>query len=124
MKKHDFILLIGVVLIAAISFVFYHYIPRENGAFVEISINQKIYKTLPLDENRTLDIPSSGNHNNRLVIKNAKAYITSADCPDKLCVHQKKISHNGETLICLPHKVVITVKSKEKSKKSLDSIAS
>lgn len=124
MKKHDFILIIGIVLIAAISFVFYRYMPRENGASVEITIDQKLYKTLSLNKNTSLSIPSSGNHTNHLVIKNGTAYITAADCPDKLCVHQKKISHNGETLICLPHKVVITVKSKDKSNKTPDSIAS
>ena len=36
--------------------------------------------------------------------------MISADCPDKLCVHQHAISANGETIVCLPNKVVAEVK--------------
>jgi hypothetical protein len=35
--------------------------------------------------------------------------MTQADCPDKLCVHQKAISATGETIVCLPNKVVVEI---------------
>lgn len=47
--------------------------------------------------------------------------MTSADCPDHLCVKQKAISKGGESIICLPNKVVVTVKSDMKS--DIDSIS-
>ncbi|OYP37556.1 hypothetical protein CG709_05765 [Lachnotalea glycerini] len=43
------------------------------------------------------------------MIKDQKAKMEEANCPDKLCVHQKSIDKTGETIVCLPHKVVITV---------------
>ena len=43
---------------------------------------------------------------NTLIIKDGK---TDADCPDKLCVRQGKISRNGETITCLPNKLTVTV---------------
>ena len=46
---------------------------------------------------------------NTLIIKDGKAYMTDADCPDKLCVRQGKISRNGETITCLPNKLTVTV---------------
>ena len=47
--------------------------------------------------------------------------MVEADCPDKLCVHQKAISKNNETIICLPNKVVVQVTSGEESE--FDSVA-
>ncbi|MBO5009012.1 MAG: NusG domain II-containing protein [Clostridia bacterium] len=33
--------------------------------------------------------------------------MLSADCPDKLCVKQGSISKAGESIICLPNKIII-----------------
>ena len=35
--------------------------------------------------------------------------MIEADCPDKLCVHQKAIERTNETIVCLPHKVVVEI---------------
>ena len=47
--------------------------------------------------------------------------LTEADCPDKLCVHQKAISKNHEMIVCLPNKVVVEVTGSEEN--GFDSIA-
>ena len=62
-----------------------------------------------------------GDVTNTLVIKGGVADMTSADCPDHLCVKKKAISKEGESIICLPNKVVVTVKSNMKS--DIDSIS-
>ena len=46
---------------------------------------------------------------NILVIKDGKANVVKASCPDLLCVHQMAISHTGEQIVCLPNKVVIEI---------------
>ena len=48
-------------------------------------------------------------------IKDGEADMISADCPDKLCVHQKAISKDGESIICLPNQVVVEIESSESS---------
>lgn len=60
----------------------------------------------------TIEIKNGdGDVTNTLVIKGGVADMTSADCPDHLCVKQKAISKEGESIICLPNKVVVTVKA-------------
>ena len=44
-----------------------------------------------------------------LVIEDGKAYMEEADCPNQICVHHSAISHKGETIVCLPNRIVIEV---------------
>ena len=43
-------------------------------------------------------------------IKDGEVSVKEADCPDKICVNHKKISNVGESIICLPHKLVIEIR--------------
>ena len=52
---------------------------------------------------------------NLILISGGTVKVTDADCPDQLCVRQRSISKNGESIICLPHKLVITIDSPEES---------
>lgn len=44
-----------------------------------------------------------------LIISDGKADMESADCPNQICVHHGAISHTGETIVCLPNRVVIEI---------------
>lgn len=115
MKKND-LYLTGIILLAALAITTgYLLFFREDGANAQITVNGEVYRTIPLDQDTTLTIPSDGGHTNILTIHDGYADITDADCPDRLCVHQKKISKKGETLVCLPHKVVISIISGKQS---------
>ena len=39
--------------------------------------------------------------------------MKEADCPDQICVRHKAISKSGESIVCLPHKVVVEISSEE-----------
>ena len=77
----------------------------------------------PLSENRKIKITYGEDEEkfNLLIIENGAAYIESASCPDGICVSHKPIKLNGETIICLPNKLVIKIES-EKGEASLDSV--
>ena len=46
---------------------------------------------------------------NELVIEDGEARLTEADCPDSLCVNMGRISRSGQSIICLPHQVVVRI---------------
>lgn len=108
MKKQDLILIGSLLLIGIALLAGYHLWYCDSGSSVEITIDGEVYQTLSLSKNTTIEIPS-GNGSNILTIRNGIADMTEADCPDQLCVKQKAISHTGETLVCLPHKVVVKI---------------
>ena len=117
MKKNDYILIAVILLAAAVMFGGYRFLHQEDGAVVTVSVDGKITGTYPLDEEEEIQI----NDTNTLVIKDGKADMIKADCKDQICVKQKAISKNGETIVCLPNKVIITVVSDESNE--LDVVA-
>ena len=111
MKKRD-IILIASILIVAIAFFLIVELTKEEGAGVTVKVDGIEVAEYSLSKNGTY--PLNGG-TNILVIENGKAYLTDANCPDKLCIHQGKISMTGETITCLPNKLTGTVFGAEES---------
>ena len=62
-----------------------------------------------LDEDISIPIGET----NVCEIKDCKAYMKSADCPDQSCVRSHSISEPGENIVCLPNKVVLRIETDE-----------
>jgi hypothetical protein len=97
----------GVILFFAIDFV------KADGASVDVHVDGKVAASYPLSTDREVELGYNGH--NSLVIKGGLAKVTDADCPDKLCVRQKAISKEGETIVCLPHRLVVKISGGEDS---------
>lgn len=109
------IILIGVILgVAVLLFVLFQ-VTKKPGKYVVITQNGKEIAKYALNEDRQISIPYQENQYNVLVIQDQKAYISSATCPDQLCVKQRSISKVNETLVCLPNKMVVKVIGDEPS---------
>lgn len=50
---------------------------------------------------------------NKVRIERDGVYMEKANCPDKLCVHQGKIDKAGESIICLPNKIIVEITGKK-----------
>lgn len=112
MSKKDWVLILVILCVAVIAFLLHEVIGAEGAGSVTIKVNGKIEGVYSLAEDKEIKINGGSNI---LVIKNQKADMIEADCPDKLCVDQKAISKNHESIICLPNKVVVEVESQENS---------
>lgn len=86
----------------------------KTGDTVTVTINKTVFGEYPLDQDRTVEIRTETTLN-VLVIKDGKASVKSASCPDGICASHRPISMAGESIICLPNKVVITVSSKKEN---------
>lgn len=114
MKKMDF-LLIAVILLAAAGLYFSGLLrPTKEGGFALVNVDGKEYKRFPLDTDAKYEIIENG-QKNVLEIRDGHADMTDASCKDKLCVKQKTISLLGETIVCLPNRVVIEVTGVKKT---------
>ncbi|MBQ6908213.1 MAG: NusG domain II-containing protein [Clostridia bacterium] len=104
MKKNDFIFILSVLLVLAVSFPIIKN-SAKDGNTVRITVDGKVFTEKPLSENCEIHI----NGTNTAVIENGAVYMKDASCPDKLCMHQGKAYDSSKKIICLPNKVVIEV---------------
>jgi hypothetical protein len=113
MKKGDKIIIIVIIIFAILLFAFKFMLNGDNKVAV-VSINGEIYKTLSLDADQQITISTDYGYN-IMQIKNSKATIIEANCPDKICVHTKAASDIGDVIVCIPHRLVITIEKASKS---------
>ncbi len=122
MKKKDIILIGTILLIALISYLVIHFRSNNTGNIVIVSVSGEIYGKYPLNENRIIDVNENKGYN-RIVINDGKVYMEEADCPDKYCVSQGKISKTGEIIVCLPHKLSVEIKNQSEATDEIDAVA-
>ena len=78
------------------------------GMTVRISVENQVIRELPLNKDTAFTVTNDYG-TNTVIIEAGTVYVTDADCPDKICEDMGKISKPGETIICLPHKLIIEV---------------
>lgn len=101
----DLILIFCVVLVA-LSVFLVAFLRSEDGVFVSVRIGDGESVMYSLSEDGEYKLLGG---KNILVIKDGKAYMSHADCPDKTCVRTGGISKTGEQIICLPNRVYISI---------------
>jgi hypothetical protein len=110
--KNDIILVAIIVLVATVG-LFLLNIFKIEGSFAVIKIDGKETERYPLSVNTEVVIETGDDGRNILVIADNKAFMKDANCPDKICEGHSKISYKGETIVCLPHKLVIEIVADE-----------
>ncbi len=115
MKKYKKdIIIIAILLFTVLGTYFVFFLMNHKEArYVHIYKGDTLIETYSLNKNKAYDIDID-NGFNRVVINQGTVFIEDADCPDKLCVKQGKISKSGESIICLPHKVVVKISAEER----------
>jgi hypothetical protein len=109
------LILVGALLIAAllVLLVIRNRQERETGTDAVVTVRtsdgDEVY---PLNKDGVFSLNGG---TNTLVIENGEAWVSEANCPDKVCMGMGKISKNGEFIACLPNQVIIVVEGREES---------
>ena len=82
-------------------------------------INKKMGKTILLV---THDPIIASSCDRIIFLKDGKVKMTEASCPDHVCIRQGTIDAPGETVVCLPNKVVLEIVSKDGEEDGLDAV--
>ena len=61
-----------------------------------------------LSESVSRNIESNG-FNYTVTTENGKVYVSAADCPDGTCKKSNPISKPGESIVCVPGKMIIAI---------------
>lgn len=119
MKKADVIIIIAILVIAigglGVSKLLFNH--KYANKYVEIYVENKFYqKILIKDEayKKTIEVKTKLGRN-VIQIENGGARMVDADCPDKICVKEGFKNKVGQTIICLPNKLVVEINGEDKA---------
>lgn len=109
MKKREGIF-IGVILVLALAgFLIMGIWGKEAGSVAIITVDGEEYGRYALNQEERIVLDTEQGHN-VLVVSGEGIYMEEADCPDQICVHQGEIRMELETIVCLPHRIVVEIR--------------
>ncbi len=108
MKKRDMILAAAVMLAAFAWALLYQKGIKNQGSVIEITVDGKLYGSYSLSEDKEIPVESVYGRN-LVMIKDGRAFVTEADCPDHVCEDMEPVSGRGEVICCLPHRMFLKV---------------
>lgn len=108
MNKKDLLLIIILFTVAILLFFF---IKQEEGKYAFVYYNNKLNLKIDLNKNNEYDVKGY-NGNIHIIVKDGYLKVTDEISPYHLC-QNKKIHNLGESIICLPNKVIIKIEDSE-----------
>ena len=106
------IISIAVIIAASVIAAFIAFTTSHEGSTMVITVSGEEYGRYPIDTDRVITV-DTGSGIIEITINNGEAYVSYADCPQGICAHHKPVSRSGESIICVPHEVVISIESED-----------
>ncbi len=127
-KAGDIIVYLFAIILIISSFVGIYWIKSGSSqATVVIEANGKVISSFPLREGiepEEISIDTGNGKYNIVLVTHQGVRIKEANCPDQVCVRTGTISYPGQSIICIPHKVIIKIIGAQREEPPIDDIAS
>ncbi len=107
-KKADIILSCTVVAVS-LGMIFSFFFFQKSGNQVLITVDGEVYGEYSLEVDRVIEVKTDLGIN-VVKIDGGMASVKDADCPDKYCVSHIAVKNSGETVVCLPHRLIVEIK--------------
>lgn len=128
LKIGDMLVYIFIVILIGFSVLGLKWLGESTDSRrLIVEVNGEIVKSMDLDEielSQDIRIETGDGGYNIIQINQEGAKITEANCPDKVCVRSSKISIPGQTIVCLPHRLIIRIEGGREDEGNIDSTAS
>lgn len=119
MKKGDKIAAVVIAIIvtaSSIGVLAYMSLSRSSHHIAEIKQDGKVIRTIDLDQvegSEEISI-AYGDGYNLIRVEHGRIRVVDSDCPDELCVKTGWITESGQSIICLPHKLIVNIQGGSK----------
>jgi hypothetical protein len=81
-------------------------LPSAGAAEAAVFQDGKLFQRLKLDKDQEVVL---FNGKMLLELKDGRLRVKESDCPRRICLHTGWIQHPGETIVCVPNKMVIEI---------------
>ncbi|MDD6155122.1 MAG: NusG domain II-containing protein [Eubacteriales bacterium] len=108
LKKGDFVLFFVLILLG-ISVFSFTYLSSSEGKTAVVRLNGEVYGNYSLDKDKKVTIRQKNGYVNEFTIKDGHVQMTYANCGNQVCVRTGTIEKTGQQIVCLPHRLTITI---------------
>lgn len=108
------ILLLLIVSVGIFAYQVHLSNTGSDGVIAEVHINGELVRTIALSDVKepyTFEVEGNDGIVNVISVENGRICVSSADCPDELCVKQGWRSGGVTPIVCLPNRLVINFKN-------------
>ena len=103
LTKADILIVVIVLLLAGIL---YFAIFKTPGQKAVVKYQGKTVEEINLADDSYYETKV----NDVLIVReNNEIYVKESNCPDKLCVRAGHLTHSGQTAVCVPNRVSVTI---------------
>ena len=112
-NKWDALLILSLLILSCLPMAIFGKPAQASSIYADITIDGELYKRIPLTAHHGHDEMEIHTKygSNTVEVEDETIAIIDADCPDGICIAMGKASKPGNIIVCLPHKLVIEVKS-------------
>jgi hypothetical protein len=108
-QNRVWLFVIGAIAVLSLaSLILIHFL-KQTGDKVEIYQDGALIHSLPLNQDKTIRIPSENGGYNVVTIKQGEVWVSEASCPDQVCVRHGPTCETKDPIVCLPNKLVVQV---------------
>ena len=120
-KKSD-VVLFFILMALSVGLMFFVYRTGSAGERIEIKVAGELYATYSLAEDRTVTVEQDEGKKNIIRIEGGEVTMASSTCKNQVCVDHAAVSRGGESIICLPNRVIVSIIGSEGGE-SYDSVS-
>ena len=107
----DIVIIVVVIVVATLAFLSQFNRSADNLCCV-IRQNGEVLHTIVLDGIKAdTQYLVDGEYKVTVVVSENGAFVKNTSCPDKLCEHTGEITRSGQSIVCLPAKVSVTLEN-------------
>ena len=100
------ILLISCLLVLSLLILAVVSLNKKEGALISVEVDGVTVASYPLSKDGVFVLNGG---TNTLIIENGTARLVESHCPDRTCEKKGKIRYVGQTVVCLPNRLSVTV---------------
>ncbi len=114
-RFQDVLLSIAVIIGSFWSIFALNTVSSDGSANLVIYQNGLVIKEASLSENKIIKLPVDSGSISVEIKPGNGVHILESSCPAKVCVHTGWIKQPGETIICLPNKILLEISGEVKT---------
>ena len=109
MKKKDILLIALALGVAGLLYAVSLISGGEAATTVVVTVDGQEVLRRPLALEDSYEIRQDDGSVNVITVEDGAVYMQEANCRDGLCVAQGKMRNAAKTIVCLPHKLVVSL---------------